>query len=102
MRMRSVILPLFLTTVVFAQTADTGTAHKAAATALLNSNNAGAARLACPATIGPVSTANSPAGPARAGGPPLVLLRQKGGLARPQRKIAGMPKGGRYSTISTC
>src|SRR5579884_1711899 len=53
----------------FAQSADTATAHKAAATALLNSNNTGAARLACPATIGAVSTANSPAGPGRAGAP---------------------------------
>ncbi len=49
----------------WAQSADTGTAHKAAATALLDSNNQGAAHLACPATIGPQSTANSPAGPGR-------------------------------------
>ena len=53
---------------------DTGTAHKAAATALLNSNNAGAAHLACPATISldlaaNQSTANPPGGgPARAAG----------------------------------
>src|SRR5436305_7325198 len=68
MRMNPTILfPLFLSTLL-AQ--DTGTAHKAAATVLLNSNNTGAARLACPATIGAVSTANSPAGPGRAGGPP--------------------------------
>ena len=79
MRMRSVILPLFLTTAVFAQTADTGTAHKAAATALLNSNNAGAARLACPATIGEVSTANSPAGDGKGkGGPPAAAGAGKG------------------------
>jgi metallo-beta-lactamase class B len=69
------LIPLLLTLsalvpCAFAQPADTGTAHKAAATALLNSNNTGAAHLACPATIGPVSTANSPAGPGRAGGPP--------------------------------
>jgi metallo-beta-lactamase class B len=51
MRMNPTILfPLCLSTLL-AQ--DTGTAHKAAATALLNSNNSGAARLACPATIGP-------------------------------------------------
>lgn len=67
---RALLLPLLLTTVVAAQTVDTGTAHKAAAMALLNSNNTGAAHLACPATIGPVSTANSPAGPGRAGGAP--------------------------------
>ena len=68
MRMNPAILfPLCLSTLL-AQ--DTGTAHKAAATALSNSKNSGAARLACPATIGPVSTANSPAGPGRAGGPP--------------------------------
>jgi len=51
----TILFPLFLSTLL-AQ--DTGTAHKAAATALLNSNNTGAARLACPATIGAVSTAN--------------------------------------------
>ncbi|MEP7352023.1 MAG: MBL fold metallo-hydrolase [Acidobacteriota bacterium] len=62
-----------------AQAEDTGTAHKAAATALLNSNNTGAAHLACPATIGPVSTANSPAGPGRAGGPPGGPGAAKGG-----------------------
>jgi metallo-beta-lactamase class B len=65
--MSALSFPLFLTPLL-AQTVDTGTAHKAAATALLNSNNAGAARLACPATIGPVSTANSPAGPGAAKG----------------------------------
>lgn len=60
MRMNPTILfPLCLSTLL-AQ--DTGTAHKAAATALLNSNNSGAARLACPATIGAVSTANPPGG----------------------------------------
>ena len=63
---RLILVPLFLTATVFAQSADTGTAHKAAATALLNSNNTGAARLACPATIGPVPTSNPPGG----GGPP--------------------------------
>src|SRR4029079_9957362 len=60
MRMNTTILfPLCLSTLL-AQ--DTGTAHKAPATALLNSNNTGAAHLSCPATIGEVSTANSPAG----------------------------------------
>src|SRR5437764_14005798 len=59
----------FITTAVFAQTPDTGTAHKAAATALLNSNNTGAAHLACPATIGPETTSNPPGGgPPRAAG----------------------------------
>lgn len=54
---------------VFAQTPDTATAHKAAATALLNSNNTGAARLACPATISPEPAANPPGGgPARGAG----------------------------------
>ena len=48
MQMAPVVLFLFLmSAAVLAQSADTGTAHKAAATALLNSNNAGAARLAC-------------------------------------------------------
>ena len=73
MTLSKVVLPLFLTTPVFvpsvlAQSPDTGTAHKAAATALLNSNNTGAAHLACPATIGEVSTASSPAGPGRGRG----------------------------------
>ena len=67
---RTILFPLLVTTAILAQSEDTGTAHKAAATALLNSNNRGAARLACPATIGPEPTANSPAGPGRAGGPP--------------------------------
>src|SRR5436305_10205776 len=59
----------FVSAAVFAQTADTGTAHKAAATALLNSNNTGAAHLACPATISLQPTANPPGGgPARGAG----------------------------------
>ena len=62
---------LFVSAAALAQSAGTGTAHKAAATALLNSNNAGAVRLACPATIGPESTANPPGGgPPRAAGAP--------------------------------
>src|SRR6185295_4966916 len=44
-------LLFFLGAAVYAQSADTGTAHKTAATALINSNNTGAARLACPASI---------------------------------------------------
>ena len=76
---RTILFPLLVTTTILAQSEDTGTAHKAAATALLNSNNRGAARLACPATIGPVSTANSPAGPGRAGGPPPGRGAAKGG-----------------------
>ena len=78
----TVLLPLLLTVLVqltaVAQS-DTGTAHKAAATALLNSNNTGAAHLACPATIGPIATSNSPAGPGRAGGPPAGPGAAKGG-----------------------
>ena len=79
MRMSRTILFALLLTTVLAQTEDTGTAHKAAATALLNSNNSGAAHLACPATIGAVSTANSPGGPGRAGGPPGGGGAAKGG-----------------------
>ena len=75
---RTILFPLCLSALL-AQ--DTGTAHKAAATALLNSNNSGAARLACPATIGAVSTANSPGGPGRAGGPPAGDGAGKGGGA---------------------
>src|SRR3954468_13894305 len=89
----AILFPLFLTTVL-AQSADTGTAHKAAATALLNSNNAGAARLACPATIGAVSTANSPAGPGRAGGPPAGGGAEKGAAK-------GAAKGGGRGPAAT-
>src|SRR5581483_7068301 len=59
-------LSTFLSVMAFGQPIDTGTAHKAAATALLNSNNTGAARLACPASIFPEPAANPPGGgPAR-------------------------------------
>src|SRR4051794_33888637 len=68
---RVVLFLLILSAAVLAQSADTGTAHKAAATALLNSNNTGAAHLACPATISPRPTANPPGGgPPRAPGAP--------------------------------
>ena len=55
MKLTKPMLLLVLTIPAFAQSAaaqstDTATAHKAAATALLNSNNKGAAHLACPAT----------------------------------------------------
>ncbi|HEY4363087.1 MAG TPA: MBL fold metallo-hydrolase [Bryobacteraceae bacterium] len=76
---RTIVSALVLAAMGFAQAADTGTAHKAAATALLNPNNSGAAHLACPATIEPVSTANSPAGPGRAGGPPAGGAAKGGG-----------------------
>ena len=76
------LVPLFLTTML-GQPADTATAHKAAATALLNSNNTGAARLACPATIGPVATANSPAGPGAAKGGAPGAGAAKGAGPRP-------------------
>ena len=59
---RVVLFLLGLSFAVSAQSADTGTAHKAAATALLNSNNSGAARLACPATISAAPTATPPGG----------------------------------------
>jgi len=77
-----------------AQSGDTGTAHKASAMALLNPNNTGAARLACPATIGAVSTANSPAGPGRAGGPPVGRGAAKGGGRGP---AAAPPKENWYA-----
>jgi hypothetical protein len=68
---RAVLSLLLSSAAVLAQSADTGTAHKAAATALLNSNNAGAAHLACPATISAEPTANPPGGgPPRAAGAP--------------------------------
>jgi metallo-beta-lactamase class B len=94
---RTILFPLLVTTTILAQSEDTGTAHKATATALLNSNNRGAARLACPATIGPVSTANSPAGPGRAGGPPAGRGAAKGrgrGPATPPPKENWYAEGG--------
>lgn len=73
MRITRLFLLLVLSSaVVLAQSADTGTSHKAAATALLNSNNTGAAHLACPAAIFPVPMATPPGGgPPRAAGAPL-------------------------------
>ena len=68
---RVVLFLIFISSAVLAQTADTGTAHKAAAMALVNSNNSGAARLACPATISTTPTSNPPGGgPPRAAGAP--------------------------------
>jgi metallo-beta-lactamase class B len=54
---------------VAAQTPDTGTAHKAAATALLNANNIGAAHLACPDFTSIPGAPAAGRGPGRAGGP---------------------------------
>jgi len=62
---RLVPLSVFLSVLALGQSTDTATAHKAAATALLNSNNTGAARLACPASIFPEPAAAPPGG-----GPP--------------------------------
>src|SRR5258706_14618305 len=93
-----VILPLFFASAtLLAQSADTGTAHKAAATALLNSNNRGAAHLACPASIFPLPTANPPAGgPPRAAGPPGggVAGRSAGGPATTPPRDAWYAEGG--------
>src|SRR5690349_8949395 len=69
-----VLFPLFLSAAALGQSADTGAAHKAAATALLNSNNAGAAHLACPANIFPLPTSNPPGG-----GPPRTAGAPAGG-----------------------
>jgi metallo-beta-lactamase class B len=77
----------FLCVAVFAQTPDTGTAHKAAATALLNSNNTGAAHLACPATISLQPTANPPGGvPGRGAGFAGRGRGGRGGGAPPPRE----------------
>ena len=66
---RVVPAALILSVAALAQSTDTGTAHKAAATALLNANNLGAAHLACPAYISPEFTSYPPGGgPARAAG----------------------------------
>src|SRR5579872_5060834 len=65
---RAVPLLLALSVAGVAQSTDTGTAHKAAAMALLNSNNAGIANVACPASIFPVPTYY-----AGGGGPPRAI-----------------------------
>ena len=82
---------------VLAQSADTATAHKAAATALLNSNNTGAAHLACPATIGPLSTANSPAGPGRGRGTGAPGAPGAAGAGRGRGPAATPPKENWYA-----
>lgn len=56
---------LILSAALFAQIPDTGTAHKAAATALLNANNIGAAHLACPDFAAPPGSAPAGRGPGR-------------------------------------
>jgi metallo-beta-lactamase class B len=82
---RFILLAVFLAAAALAQSADTGTAHKAAATALLNSNNSGAAHLACPASISLDPAAAPPAGgPARGAGgrgaiPPRETWYAEGG-----------------------
>jgi metallo-beta-lactamase class B len=92
MRITRLILPaVLLSATAAAQSADTGTAHKAAASALLNPNNTGAAHLACPADIvldpttrQPVVTSNPPGG-----GPPRVAGAAGAGRA------GGRGSGGR-------
>ena len=84
MQMTRVIPCLFfLTAAAFAQPADTATAHKAAATALLNSNNTGAAHLACPAAIFPEPMSTTPGGgPPRPAGAPGEAGRGAGAAGR--------------------
>jgi len=84
---RVVLFLLGLSFAVSAQSADTGTAHKAAATALLNSNNSGAARLACPATISAAPTAT----------PPQAEVE-----AEVLPGLHGMRKADRFLTTSIC
>jgi metallo-beta-lactamase class B len=83
---RLISLAVFLNAAAAAQSADTGTAHKAAATVLLNSNNTGAAHLACPADIILDSTTNQPVVTSNppGGGPPRVA-------GTPVRGRAGAP-----------
>jgi hypothetical protein len=59
---------LILSAALVAQTPDTGTAHKAAATALLNANNIGAAHLACPDFAAPPGSTPAGRGPGRGAG----------------------------------
>ena len=63
-----VLAALILSTAAFAQTPDTGTAHKAAATALLNPNNIGAAHLACPDFTALPGSTPAGRGPGRSAG----------------------------------
>ena len=96
---RVVLFSFLLSAAVLAQSADTGSAHKAAATALLNSNNTGAAHLACPASIFPLPTSNPPGGgPPRAAGAPGVAVES----GPPRRGRPGMPKEDRFLTTSIC
>jgi len=66
--LRAVPALVILSAALFAQTPDTGAAHKAAATALLNTNNIGAAHLACPDLTAPPGAAPAGRGPARGAG----------------------------------
>jgi metallo-beta-lactamase class B len=100
MALTKAILPLLLTIPAFgplavAQSPDTATAHKAAATALLNSNNTGAAHLACPATI-EAPSANSPAGRGR-GGTPGAAGGAGAGRGRGRGPAATPPKENWYA-----
>ena len=63
----AVLSVLFLSGAILAQSPDTATAHKAAAMALVNENNAGAAQLAFPATIFPEPSSTPPGGARRGG-----------------------------------
>jgi hypothetical protein len=91
---RAVPALLILSAALFAQTRDTGAAHKAAATALLNTNNIGAAHLACPDLTA------------------LRVLLPRAAAQREERVAAdqpphlhakpGTPKEGRSSTTSIC
>ena len=75
---RLIALSTLLSIMALGQPTDTGTAHKAAATALLNSNNAGAAHLACPASIFPEPAANLPGGGPAPGADPQSAGRAGG------------------------
>ena len=78
------------------QTPDTGTAHLNAANAMLNSNNRGAAKLACPATVLPNLSYNPPGG-----GEPIVVGAPRAagrggrGPAGPPAKESWFAEGGK-------
>jgi metallo-beta-lactamase class B len=92
---RFVLIPVFLSGAVLAQSGDTGTAHKATATALLNSNNSGAAHLACPAA-GFLEPASNPpgSGPARGAIAPTGGGRGAGGRGATPPREAWYAEGG--------
>jgi len=79
MKSACVVPFLLCISVAFGQSAESASAHKATATGLLNSNNTGAAHLACPATIPPAPPALPPSGRGPGTTPPREAWYAEGG-----------------------